>query len=82
MKYKKILFYETRVGIFYIAQSPDGHFFTFLNSERFGEKYPKVWHATEALAEEEVIPSPETGEIVDGSKLGIPETPEEWTRIV
>jgi len=80
---KKILFFETKVGTFYIGQSRDGRYHPIYNDESLGA-YPKIWQATEDLAGDHTfsVLHQDTGDILDTSTLGIPEDPNEWEKVV
>ena len=78
---KLLLTYNTRAGTFFIGQSPDGRFHPFFDNESLGS-YQYDWQATEDLANDATfsVLHPETGDLLDTSTLGIPESPGEWDR--
>lgn len=73
---------NTKVGPFYIGQSNDGRFHPIFNDESLGS-YAQIWQATEDLANDATfsVLHPTTASLLDTSKLGIPEDPNEWTRV-
>lgn len=78
---KLILKCNTQVGTFFIGQSPDGRFHPIFDDESLGS-YAHDWQATEDLANNATfsVLHPKTGELLDTSPLGIPESPGEWER--
>jgi hypothetical protein len=78
---KLLLKCDTPVGTFFIGQSQDGRFHPIFNDEGLGS-YQHAWQATEDLANDATfsVLHPETGELLDTSTLGIPESPGEWDR--
>ena len=79
---KRILSFRTRVGTFYVGQSPDGRFHPIFDEESLGS-YAEVWQATDDLANNATfsVLHPETADLLDTSELGIPENPKEWNRL-
>ncbi|TWU44477.1 hypothetical protein [Rubripirellula reticaptiva] len=79
---KLLLSFSTKAGTFYIGQSNDGRFHPIYNDESLGS-YAKHWQATEDLATNATfsVLHSTTGELLDTSRLGIPEDPSEWERI-
>ncbi len=77
---KILLSWNTKVGTFYIGQSPDGRFHPIFDDESLGS-YAHIWQATEDLANNVTfsVLHPNTGNLIDTSILGIPEDPKEWT---
>lgn len=79
--FKLLYAFKTRVGTFYIGQSGDGRFHPIYNDESYGS-YHEDWQAADDLVQNATysIQSP-SGELLDTSKLGIPEDLSEWERI-
>lgn len=74
----KLLYkYKTRVGTFYIGQTPDGRFHPVFDDESLGS-YAEAWQAAEDLAGGHTFSV--TG-VEDTSVLGIPEHYSEWEKI-
>lgn len=71
--------WNTRVGTFYIGQSPDGRYHPIYDGESFGS-YSQPWQASEDLAFNATfsVHHAETGALLDTSRLGIPEHTSEW----
>lgn len=78
---KILLKYDTRVGTFFIGQSEERRFHPIFDEESLGS-YIYDWQAVEDLANDVTfsVLHPETGELLDTSMLGIPESPGEWDR--
>jgi hypothetical protein len=76
-----LLKFDTRVGTFYIGQSPDGRFHPVFDDESLGS-YAHDWQATDDLANNATfsVLHPSTGKLLDTSTLGIPDSPREWER--
>ena len=74
----KLLYsFATRVGTFYIGQSPDGRFHPIYDDESLGS-YAHDWQASEDLVGGHTFtPS----QLSDTSQLGIPEDIGEWERL-
>ena len=72
---RKLYFFKTRVGIFYIAEH-NGRFYPVFNDENLGG-YATVQQAAEDLAGGQ---TPSTSGGIDSSTLGIPEDVSEWER--
>ncbi len=79
---KPLLSYKTQIGTFYIAKSDDNRFHPTFNDVDLGA-YENLWLAVEDVASNSTIPvhHPETNEVIDTSKLAIPEDYIEWERI-
>lgn len=79
---KLILFFETKVGTFYIGRSADRRFHPVFNDEPLGS-YEEISQAVEDLSGNHTfsVLHPETGELLDTSALGIPEDPGEWEEV-
>ena len=76
-----LLYFETSAGTFYIGESADGRFHPIYNHESLGS-YSKIWQATEDLSlGVTYTPHQTTGEPIDTSELGIPDTPGDWDRV-
>lgn len=74
----KLLYkFETKVGVFYIGQSPDGRFHPIYKDESLGS-YAHPWQAAEDLAGGHTFSV--TG-IGDTAALGIPPHHSEWEPI-
>lgn len=76
-----ILKHKTRVGTFFIAQSPDGRFHPVFDQESLGS-YRTIAHAIDDLinnATDSVL-HPVTLELLDTSALELPDDPREWER--
>ena len=74
---KLLYVYETRVGTFFIGQSPDGRFHPVFDGESLGS-YLSPQHATDDLAGGHTF-SPAGG--FDTATLGIPEDISEWDTV-
>jgi len=70
---------DTSVGTFFIGRSPDGRFHPIFDEESLGS-YAHDWQATEDLANGVTfsVLHPETGDLLDTSTLGIPDSPGDW----
>ena len=79
---KLILQFDTKVGPFYIGQSQDGRFHPIFDDESLGS-YAQVWQATDDLAGNATfsVLHPTTSDLLDTSALGIPQDPNEWSRL-
>jgi len=69
--------YETRVGVFYIGQTPDGRYHPIFRDESLGS-YAQAWQAAEDLAGGHTFSA--TG-VQDTSTLGIPSELVEWQQM-
>ncbi len=78
---KLLLKCDTPVGTFFVGQSPNERFHPIFDDESLGS-YKHAWQATEDLANNATfsVLHPESGEVLDTSRLGIPESPGEWDR--
>lgn len=74
---KPIYKWKTRIGSFYICQSPDGRFHPVYDNESLGS-YSQAWQASEDLAGGHTF-SISSGE--DTSELGIPDHTDDWVKI-
>jgi len=77
MPVKLLYAYKTRVGMFFIGQSPDGRFHPSLDDDSLGS-YVSPQHAVDDLAGGHAF-SLSGG--FDTSILGIPEDISEWGRV-
>ena len=77
MKY--LLQTQTKAGMFYIGQTPDGRFHPIYNDESLGS-YSQIWQATEDLAENATfsVYHQDTGKLLDTSLLKISPDPRDW----
>lgn len=74
----KLLYkFATKVGVFYIGQSPDGRFHPIYRDESLGS-YAHPWQAAEDLAGGHTFSAPGLG---DTANLGIPPHHSEWEAI-
>ena len=82
MRFRLLYFWNTTAGTFYIGQSDDGRFHAIYGNESYGS-YSKDWQAAEDLAHNATfsIHHSTTGNLLDTSKLGIPENTSQWKRI-
>jgi len=74
---RKIYYWPTRVGAFYIAQSDDGRFHPIYNEESLGS-YATAQQAAEDLAGGHTF-SISSG--VDPADLGIPDEISDWNHL-
>jgi len=79
---KLILQFSTTAGTFYIGQSSDGRYHPIYNDESLGS-YAHAWQATEDLAMNATFSAShaQTRKLLDTSKLGIPESPHDWSKL-
>lgn len=79
---KPILYFPTSVGTFYIVETEDRLFHPVFEGRGLGA-YREIWQAVKDLAENEThsVRHPSTGESLDTSKLGIPQSPEQWKKV-
>ena len=79
---KPLLSYKTQIGTFYIAKSEDNLFHPTFNDVDLGA-YVNMWLAVEDIASNSTLPvhHPDTNEVIDTSKLGLPEDYVGWERI-
>ncbi len=79
---KLLLSYKTQVGTFYIGQSQEGRFHPIFNNENLGS-YAEIWQATEELSHDVTfsVLHPDTGQLLDTSKLGIPKDHNAWMKV-
>ncbi len=77
-----ILKHRTKIGTFYIAQSPDGRFHPVFDEESLGS-YAHIEQAIDDLVLDATfsVLHPKTSERVDTSALGLPEDPREWEKV-
>jgi hypothetical protein len=70
---KLLLSYKTLAGTFYIGQSQEGRFHHIFHNENLG-RYAEIWQATEVLSNDITFSvfHPDTGQLLNISKLGIP----------
>jgi hypothetical protein len=73
----KMYSFDTRVGVFFIAQSPDERFHPVFNDDSLGS-YHSAGAAAEDLAGGR---TPSVTGVRDTSALGIPPDVSEWTRV-
>lgn len=78
---RALLKHRTKVGTFYIAQSPDGRFHPVFDNESLGS-YVSIAHAVDDLVNDVTfsVLHPVTSELLDISALGLPEELGEWER--
>ena len=83
MRFKRLYFWDTSAGRFYIGQSNDGRFHPIYNDESYGS-YSQPWQAAEDLACNATfsISSTKTGIRIDTSNLGIPPHTSEWKKVL
>lgn len=83
MRTQLLLRFPTTVGSFYIGQSADRRFHPIYNDQSLGS-YDQLYHAAEDLAVNATftVYHASTGTVLDTSRLGIPEDPAEWQRIM
>ena len=76
---KLLLSCRTRLGTFYIGQSPDGRFHPVFDDESLGS-YASVAKAVDDLVNSATfsVLHPRTLNLVDTSALGLPEDWREW----
>ena len=79
---KPIIFFQTAVGTFYIVETEDKLFHPVFEGRGLGA-YVEIQHAVWDLARNasHSVRHPATGEVLDTSKLGIPDSPSLWNRI-
>ena len=79
---KLLISHQTRAGTFYIGQSRDGRFHPVYNDEDYGS-YVSAAQAIDDLRNNATfsISHKDTGQSLDTSTLGLPESPSEWTRV-
>lgn len=75
---KSLYSYKTRIGTFYIAQSPDGRFHPVFDGESLGS-YAMAWQAADDLAGGHTS---SLSDCTDTATLGIPESLGDWHRLV
>jgi len=74
----KLLYaYKTRIGMFFIGQSPDGRFHPVFDDESLGS-YASPQHAADDLAGGHTFSIPSG---IDTSTLDIPDNVSEWGRV-
>ncbi len=78
---KKLLFYKTKAGTFYICQSQDGRFCSVYDEESLGS-YISINQTIDDLIQNATgsVLHHSTGELLDTSVLGLPEDPSEWEK--
>jgi len=79
---KLLLSYRTKIGSFYIGQSPDGRYHPVFDDDSLGS-YASIDQAAEDLVNNATfsVLHPSTLELVDTSALGLPEDWREWNRM-
>lgn len=79
---KLLISCQTRVGAFYVGQSPDGRFHPIFDDESLGS-YASVEQAVDDLVNNATfsVLNPRTLKLVDTSTLGLPEDWRLWKRI-
>lgn len=77
-----LLSWDTKIGTFFIGQSPDGRFHPIFDDESLGS-YATVVQAVDDLVNDATfsVLHPRTGTLLDTSALGIPEEWQEWNRL-
>lgn len=75
----KIIKYTTKIGTFSIEKSLDGRYHPMFNQDELGS-YISIFLAVDALVNNCTLPvyHPKTSEVLDTSKLSIPEDPTKW----
>lgn len=79
---KLLLSCVTKAGAFYIGRSEDGRFHPIYDDESLGS-YWRIEQATEDLALNATfsVCDSKTGKVLDTSKLGISEDPNDWQHL-
>ena len=79
MARRKLYFWKTRVGVFYIVQTDNGRFHPMFDDETLGS-YATADQAAEDLAGGHTDSVMSGLNLVDTAKLGIPASASEWER--
>ncbi len=75
----KILYFNTVIGTFYIAQGMQGKYYPMYEDEHF-DAYDNMFDAIEALAGDTsfILMHPEMGDPLDPTDLGVPDDISGW----